>query len=139
MKVVLTAQEHSDRGAILKGLLGYNESKVGPSRRKALTLVIRDSKRRVMAGLKGHTHFEWLFIAILWVDDRYRGRGIGTRLVRRAEREAIRRGCRHAWLDTFDFQAPHFYKKLGYQRFGTLHSYPAPGHRRYFLTKDLRR
>jgi hypothetical protein len=54
----------------------------------------------------------------------------------RAEEEAIRRGCCHAYLDTFDFQAPGFYRKLGYSEWGVLEDFP-PGHQRIFLKKDF--
>jgi hypothetical protein len=47
-----------------------------------------------------------------------------------------RRGAKHAHLDTFSFQAPGFYHKHGYRVFGELPDFP-PGHRRYYLTKDL--
>jgi hypothetical protein len=51
-------------------------------------------------------------------------------------REAIRRGCRGAYLDTFSYQARPFYEKLGYAVFGTLDDYP-PGHQRFFMRKRL--
>ena len=51
-----------------------------------------------------------------------------------AQHEAHLRGCRHAYLDTFDFQALGFYQKLGYELFGHLDDYP-PGHTKYFLQK----
>jgi hypothetical protein len=53
-----------------------------------------------------------------------------------AEQEAITRGCRGAWLDTFSFQARGFYERLGYAVFGTLDDYP-PGQNRIFLHKVL--
>jgi hypothetical protein len=53
-----------------------------------------------------------------------------------AEAEAIRRGCRGAWLDTFSFQARGFYERPGYSIFGTIENFP-PGHRRFFLKKDF--
>jgi ribosomal protein S18 acetylase RimI-like enzyme len=53
-----------------------------------------------------------------------------------AEAEAIHRGCRGAWLDTFSFQARGFYERLGYSIFGTIENFP-PGHRRFFLKKDF--
>jgi hypothetical protein len=57
-------------------------------------------------------------------------------MMAQAEAEAIRRGCRHAHVDTIDFQAPDFYLKLGYTVWGVLDDIP-PGHRRIFLKKDL--
>jgi hypothetical protein len=52
------------------------------------------------------------------------------------EIEARRRGCRNAYLDTFSYQAPQFYERLGYVAFGTLQDYP-PGHQRVFMNKQL--
>jgi len=39
-------------------------------------------------------------------------------------------------LDSYSFQAPDFYKKLGYQEFGLLEGFPAE-HSRHFLWKEL--
>ena len=52
------------------------------------------------------------------------------------EAEARQSGATEAYLDTFSFQAPEFYKKNGYQVFGVLENFP-PGHQRYYLTKAL--
>jgi GNAT superfamily N-acetyltransferase len=76
-----------------------------------------------------------LFIRYLWVSDSLRGRGIGRELMAGAEAHALERGCHSAWLDTFSFQAPGFYPRLGYTVFGEL-DYP-PGHKRIFLQKRL--
>jgi ribosomal protein S18 acetylase RimI-like enzyme len=92
----------------------------------------------LIGGLKGYTHWEWMYIALLWVDEKWRRSGIGTDLVRFAEREARRRGCRHAWLDTYDFQGPGFYKKLGYRVFARLPDYPVRGRLRTFFVRHLR-
>jgi ribosomal protein S18 acetylase RimI-like enzyme len=53
-----------------------------------------------------------------------------------AEDLARERGCVGVWLDTFDFQAPEFYRKHGYEQFGRLDDYP-PGHQRLFFQKRL--
>jgi GNAT superfamily N-acetyltransferase len=88
-----------------------------------------------MAGLAGETYSGWLFIRYLWVSDLLRGKGIGRKLMADAEARALERGCRSAWVDTFSFQAPGFYPKLGYEVFGEL-DYP-PRHKRFFLRKRL--
>lgn len=53
-----------------------------------------------------------------------------------AEAEAVRRGCHHALLDTFDFQARPFYERLGYRVWGELADFPA-GHTWFYLSKAL--
>jgi hypothetical protein len=52
------------------------------------------------------------------------------------EDEAIRRGCKHAHVDTLSFEARPFYEKLGYELFATLEDYPE-GYCKYFLKKRL--
>jgi ribosomal protein S18 acetylase RimI-like enzyme len=57
--------------------------------------------------------------------------------MKRAEALALEQGCDAVDLDTFDYQAPGFYEKLGFKVFGRLEDYP-PGHRRFYLVKRLR-
>jgi len=65
-------------------------------------------------------------------------RRAGQRRGRSSRAEAIgrKRGCNSIYLDTFSFQAPKFYKKLGYSEFGRLNGFP-PGHTRIWLSKSL--
>jgi GNAT superfamily N-acetyltransferase len=90
----------------------------------------------VVAGATGFTHSGWLYVHYLWVASELRGTGLGQDILARAEAEARQRGCHAVWLDTFSFQAPGFYEKLGYQEFGRLDDFP-PGHSRHFLWKPL--
>ncbi|MET7603610.1 GNAT family N-acetyltransferase [Streptomyces avermitilis] len=90
-------------------------------------------------GLVGHTWTTWLHVTYLWVDDRHRGTGLGSRLLADAERTAHdERGCRAARLETWDFQAPEFYRKQGYEVVCVIPDYP-PGTTEYTLTKRLDR
>ena len=73
---------------------------------------------------------------VLWVSDDLRGQGIGRRLMETAEQEALSRGCKYVFVDTFSFQAPEFYRKLGYQKVFALTEYPYTG-ARYYFTKTL--
>jgi predicted N-acetyltransferase YhbS len=78
----------------------------------------------------------WLFIEALWVAVAHRSQGHGRRIVQRAEQEARRRGAQGVYLNTFSFQAPDFYIKLGYRPCGRLDDIPA-GHFRLYLAKSL--
>jgi GNAT superfamily N-acetyltransferase len=124
------------RLAIVTPLLAYNDAKTGRQDFRPLILTLSGEDGQVTGGLWGRTSYDWLFVELLVVPEEMRGRGIGTELMRRAELEAIARGCHHAWLDTFEFQARGFYEKLGYSCFGELADYP-PGFSRYFLRKTL--
>ncbi|KKC35100.1 GCN5 family acetyltransferase [Devosia epidermidihirudinis] len=90
----------------------------------------------VDGGLTGRISFNQLFVELLVVPERLRGQGVGRELMGRAEKLARERGCAGIWLDTFTFQAPGFYKKLGFTEFGAIADYP-PGHSRVFLHKHL--
>jgi GNAT superfamily N-acetyltransferase len=90
----------------------------------------------LVAGLYAFTWGDWLEVKFVWVRPDHRGRGLGRRLVETAETEARRRGCHHAWLDSYSFQAPGMYEKLGYRAFGRLHEYPDAAER-VFLTRAL--
>lgn len=96
-----------------------------------------DSEGTLAGGLVGHTWTTWLHVTYLWVDGRHRGAGLGSRLLARAEQVASERhGCRHVRLETWDFQAPGFYRKQGYEVVCVIEDYP-PGLTEYTLTKKL--
>ena len=104
---------------------------------RALVITVADpASAEIIGGLWGSTAYGYLHVDMLIVPETMRRRGIGARLMRDAEKEALQRGCRGAYLETFDFQAREFYEKLGYSVFGQLDDTP-PGHRRYFLKKSL--
>lgn len=127
-----------DLAAVVSQLVSYNDSRAEPENYRPLAVFLRDAEGRVAGGLVGFTHWGWLFVSHLWVDERLRGEGYGRQLLSAAEGEAAARGCRQAYLDTFSFQARPFYEGLGYELFGALEDFP-PGHTRYFLRKrDLR-
>ncbi|MEU7056840.1 N-acetyltransferase [Streptomyces sp. NPDC046197] len=96
-----------------------------------------DDAGGLVGGLVGHTWTTWLHVTYLWVDERHRGAGLGSRLLALAERLArADRGCRGARLETWDFQAPEFYRRHGYKVVCAIPDYP-PGITEYTLIKPL--
>lgn len=130
------SNDTADHDAVLNALLAFNATQVGASGKTELTFQIKDSSGKLIAGANGFTHWNYFFLAHLWVSDQLRGKGVGRQLMERIEAEAKARNCDHLWLDTFSFQAAGFYEKLGYNRFGTLDNYPT-GSQRHFYSKRL--
>lgn len=118
------------------GLHHYNIQQAGDPQSQQLCFVLRTPAQEIAGGLIGKTYWNWFYIDLLFVKEDLRGCGYGHRLLEQAENEARKRGAQHVYLDTFSFQAPHFYVQHGYQVFGQLNDFP-PGHQRYFLTKRL--
>jgi GNAT superfamily N-acetyltransferase len=121
--------------AVFKGLKAFNDAAVGKSDGRSIAITLRH-RGAIVGGLIGHTYLGWMFVAAFWVADEFRRKGFGSKLMTAAEKEAKRRGVTNIYLDTFSFQAPGFYRKLGYREFGRLKGFPA-GHYRSFLTKAL--
>ena len=135
-KLALTSvPDAAAHGAILDQLIAFNVGRAGAHDRTPLAVLIEDARTgAVVGGLWGRTSWRWLTIETFFVPEAHRGAGLGSEIVGLAEREAVRRGCIGAWVDTHSFQAPGFYEGMGYRRFGEIEDYP-PGHARVFLLK----
>lgn len=125
------------RQAILAPLAAFNTEQDYPADPQPVAITLKDDAGTIVGGLWGKTVYDWLFVEYLVVPAAIRGRNFGSRLMAMAERVALQRGCVGSWLTTFPFQAPAFYEKLGYQRFGSLENSPGENVR-IFLRKRLR-
>ena len=121
---------------IREALYQFNNERVGEDRHTPLNIVEYDTNGNIIGGILGGTYWGWMYVDILWVHEKYRHMGIGTNLLRAAEKEAIRRGCHHVHLDTMSWQAPEFYIKHGYEVIGVLPDIPS-GNQKYLLMKAL--
>ncbi|MFC4810384.1 tetratricopeptide repeat protein [Paenibacillus sp. GCM10023250] len=133
----LSAEES---GYVRNRLIAYNASRLPEAYRdryEEINLVQREADGRIIGGVLSVCCWNWLEIDILWVDDAYRGRGVGSALLEAAEREARKRDCAFVKLNTFSFQAPAFYARHGYAELAVIEDAPA-GHRHYYFIKPLR-
>ena len=127
------------RAGVVDGLVAFNRSKTPEFAGQFATiglLLKHPETGAADGGLTARIGFGWMFVELLFVPERLRGQGVGRELMSRAETVAREKGCVGIYLDTFSFQAPGFYKKLGYAVFGEITDYPA-GHSRFFLSKRL--
>jgi predicted N-acetyltransferase YhbS len=140
MNPVVTLTDAPAREAehvIESGLARYNAEQAGIADSRPLAVLVSDpATDNVVGRLLGRTSLGVLFVDLFFLPDALRGHRLGSRMLQLAEDEARRRGCEAAVLYTISFQAPEFYERHGYRRFGTIACRP-PGTSRIFLSKAL--
>ena len=109
---------------------------VEPYQAVPLSIALKDEQGGIEGALTGYSVWGWLYVKYLWVTGARRGGGLGKRLLDAAEYVAAERGCTGVWLHTLSFQAPAFYERQGYQKFGEIPDFPK-GHKRLFYRKTL--
>jgi ribosomal protein S18 acetylase RimI-like enzyme len=117
-------------------LYEFNASATGIDDGRTLGVFLRDDSEQMVAAAAGHTWGETCELRQVWVTSSARGSGVGRRLMAEVEAEAVRRGCRQLVLTTHSFQAPEFYRKLGFEVVSELLDYPR-GHSQLVLRKRL--
>jgi GNAT superfamily N-acetyltransferase len=120
-----------------RGLVRFNREHAGPLAYSRRVISVRDGKGRLLGGLILQSYWLESYVELLWLSPRARAAGLGAKLVAAAEHEARRRGSRLIHLNTYSFQAPGFYEKQGYRRFGSLSGSPRRASR-HFYVKRLR-
>lgn len=142
---VLTEVALADKRAVLKdGIKTFNnrtkeEFRLARQPEHApqpLDVYLHDAAGELIGGLSGETIWGWLRIHDLWLPEKLRGLGFGSRLLQAAEEAASERGCHAVQLKTYSFQARGFYEKMGYRVVGEMTDYP-PGESFYWMRKDF--
>ena len=119
------------------GLHAFNNAFVDYGDRRPLAVIVKDpDSGKVLAGAIGRSSLGLLFLDLFFLPETLRGAGLGSEVLRRFEDEGRRRGCGSAVLYTISFQAPGFYERNGWRRFGEVPCLP-PGTSRVFMTKEL--
>ena len=138
---IIRESNSNESDFVVDRIVEYNLSIV-PSKQEIdflwINRVVEDENGDIIAGILSKMYcWNCLYIDVLWVKDKYRKQGLGSRLLKEIENIALDKGCNLIHLDTFDFQAKDFYIKYGYEVFGILDECPE-GHKRYFLKKKLK-
>ena len=135
--IVTDAPERRTLEAISNGLSNFNKEATGISDHRPLAVVVQDpATGETVGGVSGRTSLGLLFLDVFYLPARFRGSGLGSRILEMAEEEGRKRGCRAAVLYTISFQAPGFYQRHGWRIFGEIPCDP-PGTSRIFMTKEL--
>lgn len=117
-------EEEVRSGYVGRQLREFNYRHVGEYPEvQSIRLNARDAEGQVVGGLRAVVALYWLRVEVLWVRDDARRNGIGSRLLLEAERIARELGARNAALETFEWQAPRFYARHGYEEAARMDNY----------------
>ena len=114
----------------------FNSKATGYSDAEFFSATQRDESAVIRAGINGYTWGGCCYVSYLWIEERERGRGLGTALLLAAEQHARAKGCVVLFLTSHSFQAPGFYERKGYTREAVVHDHPV-GYTSVFLVKRL--
>ncbi|TFG06929.1 GNAT family N-acetyltransferase [Candidatus Thorarchaeota archaeon] len=100
-----------------------------------IKLVIRDQSGGFVGGLSAWTTLQNLIFDYIWIEERFRGKGLGKILMLEMERIAKESGCTASQAYSFSFQSPGFFEKMGYKVLGISNGYPPPTTELYLIKK----
>ena len=138
-KPLVVAERKSAREVsrqLWRGLARFNQRTAGIYHYSHVVLTVRGPRGSILGGLILQQWWKESYIELLWLSERARRHGYGRELIAEAERRARRRGSKLLHLNTYSFQAPRFYEKLGFRCFGRISGSPK-GESRYFYVKRL--
>lgn len=139
MKYIVTDKPtNEDINKIVEKIIEFNLSRIELKEVKPIAIFVRDENDNEIGGISAETHGNWLEISLVYVDEKLRGQKIGSKLLKDVETEAIKRGCKYSFVDTFSFQAKGFYIKSGYKEVFTLEEYPLTSKRHYFVKQLIK-
>ena len=98
--------------------------------------VAENDEGKILGVITGRAYYNEVHIGDLIVDRECRRSGLGSKLVCAVEDAYKGRGYDKITLTTFGFQAPEFYKKLGY-KIEFIREDKDPRLNKYFLAKAL--
>ena len=117
-------------------LTAFNTAATAGARPEPLTVRVTDDAGTLVGGLTAWTWGGLCSVDLLWVREDQRHAGWGSRLMRAAEEEAVRRGCTDMTVSTYTFQAPLFYPRLGFRERARIEGVPG-GHQDVYFHKRL--
>ncbi|MBG0856112.1 GNAT family N-acetyltransferase [Streptomyces spinoverrucosus] len=118
-------------------LTAFNTAATGAGEPDEFSVRVTAEDGELLGGLTGWVWGGLCGVEMLWVRRDQRHTGWGSKLMRAAEDEAVRRGCTDMIVSSYTFQAPDFYLKLGFREAGRLPGVPG-GHEDVYLHKVIR-
>ena len=134
MKIIDLNEEQAED--IEERLSAFDENHINYKLNGSIRIGIEEAGR-LIAGLDACiTAFRILYVSTVFVDEAYRRKGLGARLITEMEKRAAEMGVNLIRLDTFSWQGKEFYEALGYECAGHYEN-SEDGYSEYFFFKKL--
>ncbi|MGW0814792.1 GNAT family N-acetyltransferase [Streptomyces viridiviolaceus] len=117
-------------------LAAFNTAATAGARPEPLTVRVTDDAGEPVGGLTTWTRSGLCPVDLIRVREDQRHTGWGSRLMRAAEVEAVRRGCTDTTVSTYTFQAPRFSPGIGFRERGRVEGVP-DGHQDVYFHKSI--
>jgi len=100
----------------------YNRPFLGQYERKNFAAYITDQEQKIIAGIYGFiiTPHQTMRLELVWVEEKYRKRGLASKLFQHIEKYAHTKQCNVIQVSTGKWQGEGFYRKMGYQVIGII-------------------
>ncbi len=108
-------------------------------RQSIFACYLKNNEGEIIGGLTSEITYENIYVKYFWVSKKIRNNGHGKALLSRLEQEALTHKIDNIHLDTFSFQAPEFYSRLGFKEVGRFKDYPKKGVDKIFFSKKIMR
>jgi ribosomal protein S18 acetylase RimI-like enzyme len=117
-------------------LSAYDENYITYKMEGSIQIGIKEDGK-LIAGLDAcMTAFKILYVSTVFVDEAYRRKGYGEKLILEMEKRAKELGADTIRLDTFSWQGKEFYEALGYEVVGHYKN-KNDGYEEYFFLKNI--
>lgn len=126
-----------DVNLICAGLKSFNMHHLPELNERDLAIFVKADNAEVVGGLVALTVCSIMQIKYLWIDERYRMQGLGSKLMLQIIEYAKSLNLSSITVETYSFQAPEFYLTHGFVEVGKYTNYPAVGMNKIFFQKEI--
>lgn len=104
-------------------IVSYGLEQLQGKEPKKLFCCYRGSNGKIMAAIMGSTTLNMFFISYVFVEEEYRNKGIGTKLLSEIEQLALDAECNIIRLNTFNKKSHAFYLNAGFVETACITNY----------------
>lgn len=98
---------------------------------------VAKENNNIVGIITGHSYYKEIHISDLIVLEQYRNKKIGSKLIEKVEEYYKNKGFENINLTTYDFQAPKFYQRCGFEIEFMRENKQNPKLTKYFLIKHI--